>query len=116
MSFPYVFPIILDNGGVNAVNIKFDVLAKEEVTQDPVVGANGSITITKPDMTTEVFTVVTDANGTYTKDVVYTVPGDYSAVVHLEKSGFDPADSNVVSFTVTVANKKMVVTLNVSVT
>lgn len=71
------------------------------VSAQAVVGETVTITITKPDSTTETVTALTLADRTYTVTKQYAVAGNYKAKAHGDENAIYTAwDSTTVSFTI----------------
>lgn len=77
-------------------------------------GETVTITVTKPDGTTEILTATTLADKTYSTTTQYTVPGQYSGKAHGNADAqYSAWDSTVVPFTVSLLARTgtLVVTL-----
>lgn len=78
-------------------------------------GETVTITVTKPDNSTETLTAVTQADKTYTTSKVYTIAGNYTAKAHQDAdAGYSAWDSAPYPFTVTLAQRTgtLIVTLS----
>jgi hypothetical protein len=95
------------------MKVTFNGSIKNKSDNSAVSEASGILTITKPDSSTQVISLLSKADGSFSVDALtFTLAGAYFAVANFSKSGYNDAVSNKVTFTV-VANKDMVVTLNV---
>lgn len=76
--------------------VRFSGHVSAQVGPEPV-----TITVTKPDGSTEVLTAITDDNGDYTVTKEYMVAGNYSAKTHGdEDANYSEWNSSDVPFTV----------------
>lgn len=92
------------------MNVRFDGGVSAQATDGEAV----TITITKPDTTTETLVALTQADRSYSASATYVVAGSYSAKAHGDADGVYKAwDSVAVSFTITLALRTG--TLNVTV-
>ena len=65
------------------------------------VGEIVTITVTKPDGTTETLTATTLADGTFSTTKEYSTPGTYSANFHIDANAiYTAADTGPIPFTV----------------
>lgn len=88
-----------------AGNVSFQAQAGETVT----------LTVTKPDATTEAFTTTTLADGSYTVTRAYTIAGNYSVVAHVDADAtYKAADSTSVPFTINLQDRTITVTVTVA--
>lgn len=84
-------------GDNNMVQVKFSGLVSAQVA----TGETVTVTVTKPDLTTEVLTALTLADRTYSVTKTYTVAGSYSAKAHGNADAqYEAWDSSPVPFTV----------------
>ncbi len=76
------------------------------VSAQATLGETVTITITKPDATTETVTATTLADRTYTVSKTYTVAGAYTAKAHGNADAiYSSWDSNPVPFTITLTTR-----------
>ena len=89
-----------------------DKIFSGKVSAQEALGETVTITVTLPDLTTDVLTAVTDVDGNYTVTKGYTEGGDYTAVASVAASKkYLAATSAVASFTILLERE---VTLNVA--
>lgn len=104
-----------DGGETPVADITFSGEVLDAETKKGIDGAEGKITITKPDSSKEDIPVSTDADGKFSTAKTYMAVGAYSAIAVFNKDGYKQAASLPKNFTVTAEIKDMTVTLNVSV-
>lgn len=76
-------------------------------------GETVTLTVTKPDGTTDVFTAMTLADKSYSVTRTYTVAGNYSVTAHVDADAqFNAANSTPYPFTVALQDRT--VTVNVT--
>lgn len=91
-----------------------NVIFSGNVSAQAQAGETVTITVTKPDSTTETLTALTLADRTYSVTKQYDVAGNYSAKAHGNEDAIYQAwDSAVVPFTITLTARTgtLVVTL-----
>ncbi len=97
--------------------VTFNGAVQDKETGQGLPSTVGMITVTEPDASQDTISVATAADGTFSVEKDYGGVGDYTAVAHFEREGYNPADSPTQNFTVAAsALKDMTVTLNVSAT
>jgi len=83
------------------------------VSAQAQAGETVTLTVTKPDNTTDVFTTTTLADKTFTITRTYDIAGNYSLVVHVDADAqYKAADSAVVPFTVALEDRTIVVNVS----
>jgi hypothetical protein len=91
-----------------------DVTFAGSVSAQQNVGETVSITVTKPDSTTEVLTALTLADKTYSVTKTYTIAGNYSAKAHVAADAiYAAADSSSVAFVINLTTRTVTLTINV---
>jgi hypothetical protein len=84
------------------------------VTAQAAEGEAVTITVTKPDATTEKLTTLTKADKTFQTTAEYIIPGNYAAQAHIDADAiYEAADSPIVPFTIGLQSRS--ISLNVSV-
>lgn len=92
-------------------NVVFNGAVSAQVT----AGETVTITVTKPDSSTETLTAVTLADNSYSVTKQYTVAGAYKAVAHGNADAvYDAWDSAQVPFTVTLTPRTGTLVVTVS--
>jgi len=85
------------------------------VSAQAAAGETVTITVTKPDTTTETLTALTLADRTYSVTKIYTIAGSYSAKAHGEEDAVYTAwDSAVVPFTIARITRTATLVVTVS--
>ena len=102
-----------ESGGELEVTVTFNGTVNDESTNVGVANATGVITITGPESDT--IPITTDVNGNFTINKDYSIAGSYQAIANFNVTGYNPATSNTVSFTVAEVLGNIVITLAVSV-
>jgi cell division protein FtsI/penicillin-binding protein 2 len=99
--------------GVGKVaNVTFSGSAKDTTTSAALTSAAVTITVTKPDGTTDIISTTTDSNGNYSATKTYTAVGNYNAVANVTATGYNPGSASK-PFTIAAVLQNMTVTLNV---
>lgn len=92
-----------------------DVTFSGSVSAQVAAGETVTITMTKPDTTTDTVTTTTKADRTFSTMKTYTIAGDYSAVADVDKDAtWIAATSSSIPFTIALQTRS--ITLNVSIT
>lgn len=85
------------------------------ISAQATVGETITITITKPDTTTETLTATTLADGSYTVTTQYSIVGAYSAIAHIDAdTQYLATDSPPASFTITLQSRNITLIVNVA--
>ena len=84
------------------------------VSAQAVPGETVTITVTKPDGT-ETLTATTQADGTFSTTKEYTVPGNYTAVFHIDADAiYLAADAGPIPFVIPLQPRTLTVSVTVA--
>ena len=93
-----------------------EVVFTGSVSAQAQAGETVTLTVTKPDATTDVFTTTTLADLTFTPvSRTYGIAGDYSVVAHVDADArYKATDSEVVPFTIALEDRAITVNVTIS--
>ena len=110
MPYPYPHPLTI-NGGENELG---EVTFSGNISGQIALGETVQITVTKPDLSTEILTALTLADKSFSTTKTYVIAGNYSAIANIAAdTGYGAATSSSVPFVVGLASRTIV--LNISV-
>jgi len=91
------------------------IIFKGSVSAQVQAGETVTITVTKPDGTTDIFTATTMADKSWSVSKEYTVAGSYSAVAHVgEDAQYFAADTSSIPFEVPKLARTITMTVEVT--